>query len=806
MHYYEHIETSVTQIQPIVINYEDIGTKYTYSDILPKLYDGKKAIKDKWTKMSTIETDDGIKEITYIANVNCAFDTETTTVHGEMNKRSFHHGYVYEWTFGIGVFVIIGRKLSDFYELIDNVTSLLKLGENSVSVSRKTNMKTITMRYLRVWVANLGYDFQFIRKHLGELTVFAKSEHSILTAKTNSGLIFQDALSITNSNLASIPSLYNLPTRKAVGDLDYKLVRNTLTPLDSNELRYCINDVVVLLEFSEWIYLNYTSQGLKVPLTQTGMLRDSVKKDFTEWVGGVYKYGKLICRRKDRCKLILDLLPDNLQEELKLTTAVFRGGFTHGSYYYANNVLGSQKGCNVISEVNGVDFTSSYPYCLNAKKFPMSKPIRYDGVEESDLQFLTDNNYYYYAKFKFYGITLTEVTSIESVNKTVEYIENGGQFAKTVSECKMSVDNGRIMSAHHFTVYLTDLDYASYKEFYKWDKVEISELCAGEYGYLPEYVLKTMNIQYTAKYELKEQGLDGTTPYRIAKAMVNSQYGMTCEKSHIDNYTYDAENGVHRQEMTDKEKEELYNTTTFSEQGITESMKNGIFPPKRILSPLWGVWTTAHARRNLLSIVHQVQMHGDDYDVLYCDTDSIYMKNYEYHKSIISAYNDAVLEDNKAMCKRLNLDYKVFKSLGTFDPISKHNYTRFKYLGAKRYIKECEHDGELKVETTIAGLPKKSLITYAKSIDADPFDIFSDKLTIPPEFVNKSASSYNDTPHMDIVVDYLGNEEIMYSDSSVGLVDIGFQMSLASEYAKLIQNTYELKRRDGHVKKHKKHK
>ena len=36
---------------------------------------------------------------------------------------------------------------------------------------------------------------------------------------------------------------------KLKGDLDYKLVRGPLTPLDDMELAYCVNDVLIVTEY-----------------------------------------------------------------------------------------------------------------------------------------------------------------------------------------------------------------------------------------------------------------------------------------------------------------------------------------------------------------------------------------------------------------------------------------------------------------------------------------------------------------------------------------------------------------------------
>ena len=48
--------------------------------------------------------------------------------------------------------------------------------------------------------------------------------------------------------------------------------------------------------------------------------------------------------------------------------------------------------------------------------------------------------------------------------------------SKLISVVNPIIENGRIHSAEIIEVMLTELDYASYKKFYKWDKMEIIEL------------------------------------------------------------------------------------------------------------------------------------------------------------------------------------------------------------------------------------------------------------------------------------------------------------------------------------------
>lgn len=105
--------------------------------------------------------------------------------------------------------------------------------------------------------------------------------------------------------------------------------------------------------------------------------------------------------------------------------------------------------------------------------------------------------------------------------------------------------------------------------------------------------------------------------------------------------------------------------------------------------------------------VKKMSTHTDS-DVCYMDTDSLKITNLKQNKRIIHEWNKKMIDINKKMCIERDLDYSLFKDLGCLDWETKRRkiYTRFKTLGAKRYIYE-----DIKgIHSTIAGLPKFSFI------------------------------------------------------------------------------------------------
>ena len=278
--------------------------------------------------------------------------------------------------------------------------------------------------------------------------------------------------------------------------------------------------------------------------------------------------------------------------------------------------------------------------------------------------------------------------------------------------------------------------------------------------------------------------------------MVNSVYGLMVQKLNIYECVYDGNNWGLQIEtfpgMTAAQNAEL---------AYIKSLHNSRGEFNQFLSPYWGVWVTSHARGNLFTILSQI---GDD--AIYCDTDSIYFKNPEKYIDIISQYNENVKRQNLEIVNQWNenhaaeyqLDPECFADLGEFDKLLKTgNYTRFKTLGAKRYVKQWCENGQTKTEQTIAGLPKTALMDYCKKHNADPFEIFDNQMKIPN---CKNAHAYNDKPHSDVIVDNYGNTETMSELASVGIFPIDFTMGLSDEYFKMVMAFAETRQKIDYIK------
>ena len=192
--------------------------------------------------------------------------------------------------------------------------------------------------------------------------------------------------------------------------------------------------------------------------------------------------------------------------------------------------------------------------------------------------------------------------------------------------------------------------------------------------------------------------------------------------------------------------------------------------------------------------------YKDDY--IYSDTDSIKGLNYDKHKAFHERYNALCITKLKEMCDYHKIDYEMFspktikgvpKPLGVWD--YEGEYSRFKTLGAKRYMVE-DNEG---ISFTISGLNKREGVPYlcnnwsvslkTHKENFNPFDYFNNGMYIPDDYTGKLTHTYIDTPFHIEVIDYLGNKDYVDELSYIHLSKTDFTLSMSREFLDYI-NTF----------------
>ena len=673
-------------------------------------------------------------------NLECAFDIETTSTYTKKGKK---FSFMYLWGFGLGEygdFLTYGRTWDEFKEMLEEVANELNININ---------------RRLVIYVHNLGYEFQFMRKLFEWDTVFSIDERKPIKALTTGGFEFRDSYILSGYNLESLASnLVNHKNRKMVGDLDYKLIRHHKTEITDEELKYMENDVTIILNYiNEQLeqYGNIT----KIPLTNTGRVREYVKHKcyYTE---GKSKY-KSSKSKQNNYRFIMDNLTLKPDEYLKLKRT-FMGGFTHSNPIHTDKVL---------KDVNSIDFTSSYPSVMIAEQFPMG--TGFSPTKEDILK----NGYDYYIN-NFCCMMNISVQNLKNIFIYDSYLSE--------SKCKIEgeklITNGRVFSAEYLNTYMTDVDYSIFKRCYSWDRIEIHDLICYPKGYLPKPIIESILALYQDKTTLK--GVKGKeVEYLLSKGMLNSIYGMTVTDIVKDEITYEDEWG--QEQASIEEEIERYNSKK-----------------SRFLFYPWGVWVTAYARRNLWLGILAIK---EDY--IYSDTDSIKFFNYSKHEKFIEGYNKLVISKQLKTLDYYNINPELLSPKtvkGTSKPLGVWDfeglYSRFKTLGAKRYL--VEEDNNLYL--TVAGLSKMNGINYminqCNNDFTKVFEMFTDELTIPEENTGKNTHTYIDDEITETIKDYNGIEEVITSLSGIHLEEAKYSLSISDYFVKfytMLQNGYTLK-------------
>lgn len=667
-------------------------------------------------------------------NIPTSFDIETSSFKEGVAKKAI----MYIWTFNINGTTFIGRTWEEFVDLLNKISQTFEL--------IKFNKRMI------VYIHNLEYEWQFMRKWIEWADVFADDKRSPLYAVTETGIEFRCSYRLSGYSLAKVgDELMTYKTEKAVGDLDYSLIRTSKTPLTTEELHYCTQDTKVVVCYIQEEIERNKGKISEIPYTKTGYVRrfcrtKTVRTSSTDDVSRLkgLKYRDIIH------SLTLT------QDQYAMAKRAFQGGFVHANINYVNQTL---------ENVGSIDFTSSYPYAMVSDYYPMSSP------REVKISTLEELMYYCRNYCVMFDIKFSRL-------KASNPNENPISSSRCTNLIDYHINNGRVIDARVLETTITELDFKVICSFYTFEKIQVGKAYIFNRGYLPTDFVDAILTLYEDKTKLK--GVEGKeVEYLLSKGMLNSAYGMAVTDIVRDNIEYCAEasDGWAVQEAS-----------MFSQLNHYNANK------ARFLYYPWGVWVTAHARYNLFT---GIQAFGDDY--VYSDTDSIKARNMEAHQDYITRYNDNVRAKLEKAAKYHGFDFSRFepktikgvpKLLGVWD--YEGTYDRFKTLGAKRYL--VQHD--LDITFTVAGCNKKALKKYMlEEYGLDGvFDAFTRNLSIPQDSTGKLTHTYIDREWKGEVVDYLGNKAPYYEKSSVHLEPAPFKISMLDAFWDYVERRTQIER------------
>lgn len=682
----------------------------------------------------------------------------------EVHARTEPLGCVYAWMFGIRGKCVLFRSWESALAFFDTLAAHYKTNKN---------------RRLIVWVHNLSYEFQWMRKRMNWREVFSVGDREVVRCLLSNGIELRDSLILAKLPLEKVgEELRTYKIQKQVGKLDYELIRTPATPLTKDEEHYCINDCLVLCAYI-WEKCQDDGDITKIPMTDTGYVRRHTRK-------ACLQCGK----NKSYIKMIQGLRL-SVSDYVILKDA-FAGGFTHGCWDHFADVFRDERTEErpqwwFDRRVSSNDETSAYPAMMLARKYPMTCFTEHDDIK-------TIGDVWDYKRAGFATVFRIRIWGLRGAKKWTRRTGCRGEHVLSKSKCyipkgsKVAIDNGRLISAEYLETAMTDVELEYFSHFYEWDAHEVYDARCAMYGYLPREIIEATLYFYEGKTTLKDVQ-DKVALYLKRKGQLNSEYGMMVMDivRQVCNYSSGEWQIRNPEEFELDEMDgaiEMYN-----------SDKN------RFTFFAWGVWITAYARARLIKAIGW-ELYLDH---VYCDTDSLKHLYHDRHARFFE-------EEDKKIIREIEecLDYYVIdkaamrpktvedveKPIGVWD--YEGTYKQFKMCGAKRYLAEHwnKKKGEWEIEATVAGCNKKRLSAWLSGklddngkpaeIERDAFKTFDINLVVPARVANRVLTTYFDDAVVGTVTDYLGNEYTFEEMSGVSMEPSAFTMKITKEYAALV--------------------
>lgn len=698
-------------------------------------------------------------------NIPCAFDIETSSLYTEENEK---FATMYIWQFAVNGVVIIGRKWDEFELLLKYLSDHFNLS---------------TTKRMIIYVHNLAYEFQFIANRFIWNKVFASKARRPIVAITGA-FEFRCSYILSNYSLDYLGKnlLIKYPVAKLTGSLDYSKIRHFDTPLTEIELKYCVNDVLVVTSYIQE-KIEQDGDISCIPLTNTGYIRRYVREECFSHSGSPQEQK----RKKMEYKALMKSLKITSDKEYELLKRAFMGGFSHASLLHYGQTL---------ENVHSFDIASSYPYVMIAEYFPMTKSEYVGKITNEKIFYHYLKNYCCIFDIKF--INLKSKISYENYLSRSKCITTGEY-----------TNNGRIIKADTCCTTITEIDFDIISKCYTWDCFAVENLYIYERGYLPKKLIQSVLELYADKTTLK--GIASKkTEYMVSKNMINSCFGMMVTAIVRDEYKYENGKG--------------WDITPAMTSSQLKSYNNSW---NRFLSYAWGVYVTAHARKNLWDAIFEAKS-----DYIYSDTDSIKLLNYEDHLPFFESQRVEKVKKLLKMCDHYSIDYDYCQPkdpkgnrhlIGVWE--DEGNYKLFKTIGSKRYMYTYDNNF---TTFTISGINKKEAMPYLiakyNSIPLDSpeyrkiynayhsdnpatidwlinqnydyegiFYYFGEGMYIPKGYSGKLTMTYVDTKKRAVVTDYTGQSRLCVENSFIHMEPQDYLISVFDGYEKFILNIEELK-------------
>lgn len=554
--------------------------------------------------------------------------------------------------------------------------SIRAAGENIVTLygsEPRTCIETMerihnSMRGNRTYIFfhNMAYDWVFLRQFFFER--FGYPEHQLntkphypISIEFNNGIILRDSLILAQRSLEKWAYDLGVYDQKAVGKWEYGKVRSQGSDFSDGEKEYIEHDTLAGVECIEAFKRTLGKNIATLPYTATGIVRESFRK---------------VARRNRGRQWFLSQYLDF--QYVQLSEAVYHGGFTHQNRFWKSEKIDA-----LVTDGQPVicyDIASSYPFALISRKYPAGKFTEYSDCKPETILNACDSWAFMFLA-EFYDVRL----------KDGKFPMPFLQSSKAIDMINAVIDNGRIVQAAYVKIPICDADLQILASQYTWN--EEFTICRNvifcHKDYLPRWFTDFVYQLFHDKTMLK-----GGDPvlYALAKAKLNSCYGMCCQHVMQNDISEDYDTG------------EYSTTITQDEESYQKYIDNrNTFLPYQI-----GIYCTAYATQNLFDL--GACLDDPDYWI-YSDTDSAFAWGWNEEK--IKAYNERRI---KLMHDRGYEGIEHNGRLYHLGIVEKDKICEeFKGIHSKCYCYRDAGTHELKI--TVAGVPKSGAKCLHDDID-----------------------------------------------------------------------------------------
>ena len=626
----------------------------------------------------------------------------------------YSHDVPYLWTFCFDLTgeVICGRTWDDLISWFEKLESFGYNGDHK----------------LIIYLNDLSEFFHFVKKELlFDNEMLAKSPSEILIC-TYRGLEFRDFQSYTEKDIDKLIILNDVNakeyhTQPKADKLSY------MCELSESEYEYSSRRVLEMTKtIRADIDLLYQGDAKHVPPTKTSRIENIISANLRKSDPDKFIYWRIHAMNPISTDFGRNILLPQL-----------RKAFFGGTSFYEKNYIDL-----ILADIESADITSAYCSEFLCSKFPISKFKVLDVP--ADFNDLFTNSYYTKkalliqfeannVKVKKNGVPILPAASKHYYFDKNSPVERQAAIARAQS-LKLKEDKGIIRMC------LTDIDFGLFVRYYDIESITIRGVLGATYGYLPDYIVKTVAQLYAdkAKAKAKKNELDAAglltelqqEVYNDFKSILARLYGIFTRSPIVTQYIYD-------QEKRDiKVNNANYLVSTYEWRPVVYQ---------------WGVWTTALTRKKICDL--RDTFKDRKIKVISGDTDCLNFKKNPRSTAIIAEFNKKIKSTIARRCELIGIDPDALHDLGTLEVKS---YKFYKLTGNKQYafIQETEKGDQFKFKVGGMNTECKYFDEYSDN-PIDKLTLFGLGCRIPASYSPRIVRRVSDEPKKVSYTDRDGN-------------------------------------------------